>query len=341
MVNVLAAGGVIGILNGMRSEIVNSRLAAMGSLAAIMGGILAAFVLLKLAHDYIEGQGLTLWSVLRPFVILLCICNFNTFVANPIHGLCNIFTNGMMRQTSVSAAEYTKAFSNYVVANSRMESTRNIEAVHQYAEDIGASNSAELQSRQQQTGSKFGQWLGSAWKGITSGLLAVAKVGLSRMENVFLMPLTTVLNVLLVFVMKLLMFGQQCYCYVYLTIMTLLGPFAFAMAILPSFSHTISSWIARYVQVAFWIPVGQLCMFINYSVLTRMGEAANLYQFGSGWILSACTVVCILNITAVPKIAAYVVDSTGANDAHGNVNAVVKGSSMRVGHAVTKAIAKI
>jgi hypothetical protein len=78
--------------------------------------------------------------------------------------------------------------------------------------------------------------------------------------------------------------------------------------------------VARYIQVAFWIPVGQLVMFINYQVLLQMASFDAAYQFGKGWVCLACTIVAILNILAVPKIAAYVIDSTGANDAHGNVN---------------------
>ena len=119
------------------------------------------------------------------------------------------------------------------------------------------------------------------------------------------------------FIMTLFVFGQQVYCYVYLTILTLLGPFAFALAIIPSFSHSIASWVARYVQVAFWIPVGQLVMYINvYLVNNLMDAFGQAYQLGQQWVIVAMSIVAILNISAVPKISAYIIESTGANDAH-------------------------
>ncbi|MBO6221671.1 MAG: hypothetical protein J6N46_07025, partial [Bacteroidales bacterium] len=126
-----------------------------------------------------------------------------------------------------------------------------------------------------------------------------------------------VINSILMFVMTLFVFGQQVYCYVYLTLLTLLGPFAFALAIVPSFSHSIASWVARYVQVAFWIPIGQLVMYINVYLVNRLMDAfGQAYQLGQQWVIVAMSIVAIMNIAAVPKIAAYVIESTGANDAH-------------------------
>ena len=120
----------------------------------------------------------------------------------------------------------------------------------------------------------------------------------------------------------------------YLTILTLLGPFAFALAIIPSFSHSIASWVARYVQVAFWIPVGQLVMYINvYLVNNLMDAFGQAYQLGQQWVIVAMSIVAILNISAVPKISAYIIESTGANDAHSSSFGGIRETIQTVGAA--------
>lgn len=338
MANIVLVSGVLGTLNDMRGQIVGAKLAAMGSLAAVIGGLLCAFVLLKTAHDYIEGQGITVWTVIKPFVILLCICNFNTFVAGPIHSLCNIFTDGMCRQTSVTAGEYARQFGNYIIAQSNLSTIRLTESYHDMVRQSGGEAGLAEQQEAEGIGRKIGRWFKKGLDGIINAGLAFAKVGLTRVEDCLLLPFTVVVNTILIFIMKLILFGQQVYCYVYLTILTLLGPFAFAFGILPSFAQSIDNWISRYVQVAFWIPVGQLVMFINYAILGAMGDVANLYAFGSGWTLAACTFVAVLNVTAVPKISAYVIGSTGANDAHRNVNAAGRTAGQAVVSVATHAL---
>ncbi len=303
---VLALDGVLGALESIRSQIVGARLAAFGSLAAVIGGLLAGVVLLKTAHDYIEGQGVTLWTIVRPFALLLCVCNFNTFVAGPVHSVCNMFTRGLSRQANVSMSQYMEALKDAVVAEYN-------------AGNAVVDNDLDISGKPSPTRAE--DVIADMDGKIDAILMAAAVMGtVHTVLTVTEMSVTMVFNFLLFFMMKVVMFGQQVYCYVYLTILSLLGPFAFAFAILPSFSQTIRSWVARYIQVAFWIPVGQLVMFINYQVLLQMASFDAAYQFGKGWVCLACTIVAILNILAVPKIAAYVIDSTGANDAHGNVN---------------------
>ena len=313
---VLALDGVLGALESIRSQIVGARLAAFGSLAAVIGGLLAGVVLLKTAHDYIEGQGVTLWTIVRPFALLLCVCNFNTFVAGPVHSVCNMFTRGLSRQANVSMSQYMEALKDAVVAEYNAGN-----AVVDNDLDISGKPSRHDRDNEEENG--FLRFLQKIDRGLELAVNAVAAAVMGTVHTVLTvteMSVTMVFNFLLFFMMKVVMFGQQVYCYVYLTILSLLGPFAFAFAILPSFSQTIRSWVARYIQVSFWIPVGQLVMFINYQVLLQMASFDAAYQFGKGWVCLACTIVAILNILAVPKIAAYVIDSTGANDAHGNVN---------------------
>ncbi|MBQ2486006.1 MAG: hypothetical protein II518_02970, partial [Candidatus Methanomethylophilus sp.] len=98
--------GILGQLESLRAGIVADQLGGITGIAVAGGALIAAVVLLKTANDYMQGQGITLWSVVRPVALLMLIMNFNTFVASPIHRLCNIFTRSMTARVSVSTADY-------------------------------------------------------------------------------------------------------------------------------------------------------------------------------------------------------------------------------------------
>ncbi len=324
---------VLSFLNSLRVSIVGSKLAAISSLAAIIGASLAAFVLIKQAHDYMQGQGIVLWSLLRPFVILLCICNFNSFVAGPIHSICNVFTEGMSNMVDVSAEKYINAAAKSTAKQFKESGASFVDNVR----ETKKQNSGDIfRFRDKQDESNwFKRSFMNAVSGIVTASYGIGEVGKQAQDLLMNFNFMWIINPILNFLMSLVMFGQRVYCYVYLTILSLLGPFAFAFGILGSFSSTIQSWIARYIQIAFWIPVGQVIMYINYSIVNSISELTASYGFGSSTITSVALIVSILNILAVPKISAYVIDSTGANGAHDNVNSIGK---MVVGAAAKGAI---
>ena len=320
--------GILGLLDSLRSEIVADQLGAVTGVAVAGGALIAAVVLLKVANDYMQGAGITLWSVIRPVVLLMVIMNFNTFVASPIHRLCNVFTRSMTARVSVSTSDYYAQLRDFA----RQEIDRSWASVQAQVDAALDEQDLADASDAHSEGGKVVQWLQrqkvkfqNTWKKVT-----VAALGLAvEAKKLSAVSIGLVINSILMFVMTLFVFGQQVYCYVYLTILTLLGPYAFALAIIPSFSRSIASWVARYVQVAFWIPVGQLVMYINVYLVNRLMDAfGQAYQLGQQWVIVAMSIVAIMNVAAVPKIAAYIIESTGANDAHsssiGGVRATVQ-----------------
>ena len=67
--------GSLGLLESLRSGIVADQLGGITGIAVAGGALIAAVVLLKIANDYMQGQGITLWSVIRPVVLLMLIMN--------------------------------------------------------------------------------------------------------------------------------------------------------------------------------------------------------------------------------------------------------------------------
>lgn len=335
----------------IRQNILRGELGGFCSVAAVLAGIICAGMMLKYSHDYLEGHGITLWELIRPLFIFVLIINFNSFVVTPIHSICNIFTRSVERQCYVSWGEFMKTYVN--VTTSAMIATMNNavntisdawkhsdeeeqeinEILEQYDGDMFAAFRDEAFNERHPAGSIWEQ-LGKGFSYVGKGLAGTFKgivVGTFDMVGTGLLSL---INGLLFLAMKILLMCQQIYCYVYLIILSLIGPFAFAIGIVPAFRSTIPGWIARYIQVASWIPIGFIILHINLEIMKFLTVFTSEYSIGGKYVVLVAGIVSVASVSAVPKIAAYIIDSTGLNDAHGNVNAYMRSGARAASGAV-------
>lgn len=100
---------------------------------------------------------------------------------------------------------------------------------------------------------------------------------------------------------------------VYLTVLSLLGPFAVAMAIFPMFSDNFSSWLGRYISIGLWGPLAVILKTFFQNIYAQAG-------IGNGdWVSSAFDVVlssllmigCALLFFRVPTLAGMAIQSSG------------------------------
>ena len=285
-------------LETVRDTVLSGKIEALSSIASLLAAILAAGTLLKMSKDYIQGQPLDLWDLLRPIVLLTMVCLFRPLVLGPLDSLVNVFTRDAAEAVSVSTGEYVKQWGEnvakmdvYTVQNSMQDAAKEIAGI---AEDK----------------SGIGRFFATAW-------IAIKKVVMHRFHLVS-MGIGTVVGAILFLLVKILLFVQQILCNTYLLMNSLLGPFIMALAILPGFETGLKNWVARYIQIAMWIPIGYFVMYINLQIGNAFCNLAAAGQTGLAmdWFMIALQIVALVSVASVPKMAAWVIESTGANDAH-------------------------
>ena len=285
-------------LETVRDTVLSGKIEALSSIASLLAAILAAGTLLKMSKDYIQGQPLDLWDLLRPIVLLTLVCLFRTLVLGPLDSLVNVFTRDAAEAVSVSTGEYVKQWGEnvakmdvYTVQNSMQDAAKEIAEI---AEDK----------------SGIGRFFATAW-------IAIKKVVMHRF-HLMSMGIGTVVGAILFLLVKILLFVQQILCNTYLLMNSLLGPFIMALAILPGFETGLKNWVARYIQIAMWIPIGYFVMYINLQIGNAFCNLAAAGQTGLAmdWFMIALQIVALVSVASVPKMAAWVIESTGANDAH-------------------------
>lgn len=285
-------------LETVRETVLSGKIEALSSTAAVLAAILAAATLLKLSKDYIQGQPLDIWDLLRPIILLTLVCLFRPMVLDPLDSIVNVFTRDAADAVSVSTGEYVKQWAEnigkmdvYTVQNSMQDAAKEIAEI---AEDR----------------SGIGRFFCTAW-------IAIKKVIMHRF-HLMSMGIGTLVGAILFLFVKILLFIQQILCNTYLMLNSLLGPFIMALAILPGYETGLKNWIARYIQIAMWIPIGYFVMYINLQVGKAFCTLAAAGQTGLAmdWFMIALQIVALVSIASVPKMAAWVIESTGANDAH-------------------------
>ena len=285
-------------LETVRETVLSGKIEALSSTAAVLAAILAAATLLKLSKDYIQGQPMDIWDLLRPIILLTLVCLFRPMVLDPLDSIVNVFTRDAADAVSVSTGEYVKQWAEnigkmdaYTVQNSMQDAAKEIAEI---AEDR----------------SGIGRFFCTAW-------IAIKKVIMHRF-HLMSMGIGTLVGAILFLFVKILLFIQQILCNTYLMMNSLLGPFIMALAILPGYETGLKNWIARYIQIAMWIPIGYFVMYINLQVGKAFCTLAAAGQTGLAmdWFMIALQIVALVSIASVPKMAAWVIESTGANDAH-------------------------
>lgn len=292
-------------LDAVKGTVLSGKLGAISSIAVVLAALIAAFTLLKQAADYINGHEKGAWEMFRPVILLTVVILFDKTVLPVTDSMVNVFTRSLAENVSIDTEEYIKKWG------------ENSTQMSSYTKDAHQKRyEAELEEIASK--SAVGRFFGKLWIGIKRFLMNLFNVGT--------LGIGIIIGGLLFLIAKVLLFVQQVLCAVYLTVNALLGPFVFAIGILPSFESGIKAWFSRYIQVAFWVPIGYLMMYINLQVGNAFVgmAAANGASLSADWFMIALQMVALISICAVPKISAWIIESTGANDAHGSLSMPVR-----------------
>jgi conjugative transposon TraJ protein len=131
----------------------------------------------------------------------------------------------------------------------------------------------------------------------------------------------------------------------YLIVLAILGPLVFGIAVFDGFQHTVTVWIARYINIFLWLPVANIFGGILGKIQENMLEL-DLEQIASnGDTFFSSTdsayliflIIGIIGYFTVPGVANYIVHAGGGNALLYKVSNIMSASSRSVvsGSSVT------
>lgn len=299
-------GGIWGILQRVTDEIVDERLATFQSLAVILAAMLAALSLIRTTSDYVHGESRFGWQLMRPIVMLLCVMNFS-LACTAFEGVVNIFTREIAESSDSSISDLNDAISDSFSELKTMQ-TDMAKTADEMAEQEG--------------------W--GLWKKIKEGVKIAASSFFKTSQVTALSALAFVGRL----ITEMVFFVFQMLAALYLAILRLAGPFIVALSIPDAWKGGLAGWLARYIQISLWIPIGFLVIWMLTAFFEAIcdslisgGLESGIFIIGIGMM-----VVTVSAVMAVPKIASWFINSAGS----GNAQSSLERSLQSIGRRIMK-----
>lgn len=133
----------------------------------------------------------------------------------------------------------------------------------------------------------------------------------------------------------------------YLIVLAILGPLVFGIAVFDGFQHTLTVWIARYLNIFLWLPVANIFGGIIGKIQENMLKVDLQQISSSGDTFFSATdtayliflIIGIVGYFTVPSVANYIINAGGGNTLMNKVTSMMSSSTMSVasgGASMTK-----
>ena len=120
-----------------------------------------------------------------------------------------------------------------------------------------------------------------------------------------------------------------------LIVLAILGPLVFGIAVFDGFQHTLTVWMARYVNVFLWLPVANIFGSIIGKVqqnmlaldITQIQSTGDTFFSSSDICYLIFLVIGIVGYFTVPTTANYIVHAGGGNTLVNKINSLVSSTT--------------
>jgi conjugative transposon TraJ protein len=130
-----------------------------------------------------------------------------------------------------------------------------------------------------------------------------------------------------------------------LIVLAILGPFVFGLSIFDGFQHSLTTWLARYINIYLWLPVANLFGAILGKIQENMLQLdlSQLQSNGDTFFTATDAaylifmIIGIIGYFTVPSVANYIIHAHGQNALLQKVNNTAS-STMQTFSNVTQAL---
>lgn len=328
------------MLQDIKMSIFSGDHSGIYSLACAVACIATSFSLITWYNKMMNDPfgRLDVRSVVRTVMVLFLTCNFYSFVLMPLDGITHTVAKAI---TASVDSDRDGVFGKINELYAAVEEHDKESLTGQFEEEMGReSSSTDLDGLSYETSAIAESIVESAiekgekpgfFKRLWSGVKGFVSAKIGQAVN----NLGSILSALLSIIVKLVQYVLYAVSSVYLIILGLIGPFAFALSLMPGFQNNIRTWLARYIQISFWIPVTAFVDMVNIKIkgamVSAMWNAAFIERFAYPIHLIVFDVVTLVCLLGVPSLASWVITSAGASDVNRNIAQTAQKAAMLAG----------
>jgi conjugative transposon TraJ protein len=317
--------GLQGTLNGVYNDMLPMCSQLIGVGCAIAGFAALWYIGSRVWRQIASAEPIDFYPLFRPFVLGMAIRFFPTVIAI-INGIMSptVSATGRMVQNSdvaiaalikakEAAVEKTDAWQMFVGTDGDGDRDRWYKYTH--PDDPTGANEGTLAS--------VGNDMKFAMSKASYNFRNSVKQWMSEVLQVLYEAAALCINTIRTF---------------YLIVLAILGPIVFGLAVFDGFQHTLTVWLAKYINVFLWLPVANIFGAIIGKVQENMLklDISQVQNAGDTFFSSTDTayliflIIGIIGYFTVPSVANYIVNAGGGNGLLQKVNSIVSNTSQSV-----------
>lgn len=298
--------GLHGVLEQLYDEMIPlcSRLISVGQ--GIAGFAATWYIGSRVWKHIANAEPIDFYPLFRPFVLGFCIMIFPSVLA---------MINGVMKPTVFATGEMVKG-SKDAIARLLKQKEEALKKTDKWQMYVGASENGDRN-----------QWYKYTYKedpseeGVIDGIGNSVRFSMEKayynFRNSIKEWLSEVLRVL---------FEAAALCIdtlrtFQLVVLAILGPLVFGLAVFDGFQHTLSAWLAKYLNIFLWLPVanifGALIGKIQEQMikldLSQIDKAGDTFFSSTDIAYLVFMIIGIVGYFTVPSIANSIVNAGGSN----------------------------
>ncbi|HEV7333105.1 MAG TPA: conjugative transposon protein TraJ [Flavisolibacter sp.] len=324
-------GGLQKVLDQLYAEMLPLCSQLMGVGRGIAGFAATWYIASRVWGHIARAEPVDFYPLFRPFVIGFAVIIFPSVIA---------LINGVMQPT-VMATQSMVTHSDRSIAvllKQREEAIRHTTVWQMYVGERGSGDRDKWYAYthpDDPTGSDEG-WLESIGNDIKFAMAKASynlrnsiKEWMSEVLHVLYLAAALCINTIRTF---------------YLIVLAILGPLVFGIAVFEGFGHTLTVWVARYINIFLWLPVANIFGSIIGKVQEKMiaMDIAEITSAGDTFFSPTDTayliflIIGIIGYFTVPSVANYIVHAGGGNALLHKVSAVFSSSASTATQTVVR-----
>lgn len=325
-------------LQGVLDQLYEEMMPLCGKLIGVGQGIagFAAiwYIASRVWRHIASAEPIDFYPLFRPFVIGFCVMIFPSVLA---------MINGVMKPTVTATSEMVKG-SNMAITLLLKQKEAAIKQSNAWQMYVGESGNGDRTRWYKYTHDSADPSKEGIFESIGNDVKFAMSKASYNFRNSIKEWMSEVLRVL---------FEAAALCIntlrtFQLVVLSILGPLAFGIAVFDGFQHTLTVWLARYINIYLWLPVANIFGSIIGKIQEKMLalDISQVQDYGDTFFSSTdmahlvFMIIGIVGYFTVPSVANYIVHAGGGgalaqritsmfnNTTSSAVNTVTSGAGM-------------
>jgi len=297
-------------LHGVLDTLYEEMMPMCKDLIGVGSGIAAFAALFYIGHrvwrHIANAEPIDFYPLFRPFVIGFCIINFSMILG---------LINGIMKPTVTGTAAMVKN-SNQAIEVLLKQKEEALKKTNKWQMYVGADGSGDrhkwlkyrygMESDDENIFESVGNSIDFALEKAGYNFRNSVKEWMSQILEILFQAASLCINTLRTF---------------QLIVLAILGPLVFGISVFDGFQHTLTVWLARYINIFLWLPVANIFGAVIAKIqelmiqldISQIAEEGNTVFSSTDVGYLIFLIIGIVGYFTVPSVANYIVNAAGGD----------------------------